>query len=54
MNKGELIKVAANKAGFTAKDMAAAYEAIFETVTEALKDGEKVQIVGLEARYEIR
>ena len=47
MNKGELIKVAATKAGFTAKDMAAAYEAIFETVTEALKDGEKVQIVGL-------
>ena len=47
MNKGELIKVAANKAGFTAKDMTAAYEAIFETVTEALKNGEKVQIVGL-------
>ena len=47
MNKGELIKVAANKAGFSAKDMAIAYDALIEAVTEALKAGEKVQIVGL-------
>ena len=47
MNKGELIKVAANKAGFSAKDMASAYDALIDSVTEALKNGEKVQIVGL-------
>ena len=47
MNKGELIKVAANKAGFSAKDMAIAYDALVDAVTEALKAGEKVQIVGL-------
>ena len=47
MNKGELIKVAANKAGFTVKQTAEVYEALLATVTEALKNGEKVQIVGL-------
>ena len=47
MNKGELIKVAANKAGFTVKQTTEVYEALLETVTEALKNGEKVQIVGL-------
>ena len=47
MNKGELIKAAANKAGFTVKQTTEVYEAILETVTEALKNGEKVQIVGL-------
>ena len=47
MNKGELIKVAANKAGFTVKQTTEVYEAIVESITEALKAGEKVQIVGL-------
>ena len=47
MNKGELIKAAANKAGFTVKQTTEVYEALFETITEALKNGEKVQIVGL-------
>ena len=46
MNKGELIKVMAEKAGFTNKDAATAYEAFVETVTEALKAGDKVQLVG--------
>lgn len=46
MNKGELIKVIAEKAGFTNKDAATAYEAFVETVTEALKAGDKVQLVG--------
>ncbi len=46
MNKGELIKVMAEKAGFSQKDAAAAYEAFIATVTEALKAGEKVQLVG--------
>ncbi|MBR2646727.1 MAG: HU family DNA-binding protein [Clostridia bacterium] len=46
MNKGELIKAMADKAGFTQKDAAAAYEAFVESVTEALKAGEKVQLIG--------
>ncbi len=46
MNKGELIKAMAEKAGFTNKDASTAYEAFVEVVTEALKAGEKVQLVG--------
>ena len=46
MNKGELIKAMAEKAGFTNKDAAIAYEAFVASVTEALKAGEKVQLVG--------
>ena len=46
MNKGELIKAMAEKAGFTQKDAALAYDAFIATVTEALKAGEKVQLVG--------
>ena len=46
MNKGELIKVMAEKAGFTNKDAATAYEAFIETVTEALQAGDKVQLAG--------
>ena len=46
MNKGELIKAMANKAGFTNKDAAAAYEAFVSVVTDALKAGDKVQLAG--------
>ncbi len=46
MNKGELIKAMADKAGFSQKDAAVAYEAFVCAVTEALKAGEKVQLVG--------
>ena len=46
MNKGELIKAMAEKAGFTNKDASIAYEAFVEVVTDALKAGEKVQLVG--------
>ena len=46
MNKGELIKAMAEKAGFSGKDAAAAYEAFVEVVTDTLKAGEKVQLVG--------
>ncbi len=46
MNKGELIKAMAEKAGFSQKDAAAAYDAFVCAVTEALKAGEKVQLVG--------
>ena len=46
MNKGELIKVMAEKVGFTQKDVAAVYEAFVETVTDAMRAGDKVQLVG--------
>ena len=46
MNKSELIKAVAEKAGFTNKDVAEVYEAIIETVTDTLKAGEKIQLVG--------
>ncbi|MBQ8375383.1 MAG: HU family DNA-binding protein [Clostridia bacterium] len=47
MNKSELIKAVAAKAGFTNKDAAIAYEALVDVVTEALKAGDKIQLVGL-------
>ena len=46
MNKGELNKAMADKAGFTNKDAAIAYDAFIATITEALKAGEKVYLVG--------
>ena len=46
MNKDELIKAMADKAGFTNKDAAIAYDAFIATITEALKAGEKVNLVG--------
>ena len=53
MNKGELIKAMAEKAGFTNKDAACAYDAFVEAVTDALKAGEKVQLVGF-GTFEVR
>lgn len=46
MNKGELIKAMAAKAGFSNKDAATAYEAFVDVITEALKAGDKVQLAG--------
>lgn len=46
MNKSELIKAIAEKAGFTQKEAALAYDALIGSVTDALKAGEKVQLVG--------
>ena len=46
MNKGELIKAVVQKTGFTAKDAGLAFDAVIESITEALKNGEKVQLVG--------
>jgi DNA-binding protein HU-beta len=46
MNKCEFIKAIAEKAGFTNKDATAAYDAFVATVTDSLKAGDKVQLVG--------
>ena len=46
MNKAELVSALAAKAGLTKKDADKALAAFVEVVTDALKAGEKVQIVG--------
>ena len=46
MNKAELINAAAEKAGLSKKDAEAVITAALDTITAALKDGDKVQLVG--------
>lgn len=46
MNKQQFIKAVADKANFTQKDAGIAFEAMAETIVEALKAGEKIQIAG--------
>lgn len=46
MNKAELINAVAEQAGLSKKDTEAAIAAALETITAALKDGDKVQLVG--------
>lgn len=46
MNKQQFIKAFADKAQFTQKDAGIAFEAMAETIAEALQAGEKIQIAG--------
>lgn len=46
MNRMELVSAIAEKAGMTKKDSEAALSATIETITNTLKKGEKVQLVG--------
>ena len=46
MNKTELIAAVAEKAGMSKKDSEKAVNAVFETITAALTEGDKVQLVG--------
>lgn len=46
MNKTELIAATAEKATLSKKDTEAAVNAIIDVITEALKKGDKVQLVG--------
>lgn len=46
MSKTELVAVMAEKAGLSKKDAEAALKAFTETVTEELKKGEKIALVG--------
>ena len=52
MNKTELINAVAAK-GFSKKDADAAVKAVFDSITEALKNGEKVQLIGF-GTFEVR
>ncbi|MCD7708942.1 MAG: HU family DNA-binding protein [Clostridiales bacterium] len=46
MNKTELVTAIAEKAAISKKDAEAAVKAFTEVVTEELKKGEKIQLVG--------
>ena len=46
MNKVELAAVVAAKTGLTKKDAEKAVTAVVEAITESLKKGDKVQLVG--------
>lgn len=46
LNKPDLVDRIAEKAELSKKDAAAALDAFLEAVTEALKDGDKVQLTG--------
>lgn len=46
MNKTQLIQVVAEKTELSKKDSEAAVNAVFSAIEEALKAGDKVQIIG--------
>ena len=46
MNKAELIQAVAAKSGLSKKDAEVALAAVIDSVTEALKAGDKVSLVG--------
>lgn len=52
-NKAELVDSVAKKTQLTKKDVSATVEALFETIQEALKAGEKVQVIGF-GNFEVR
>ncbi|MCR5610343.1 MAG: HU family DNA-binding protein [Clostridiales bacterium] len=53
MNKAQLINAVAAKTGLAKKDVDAAVNAAFDAIIEALKAGDKVQVVGF-GRFEVR
>ncbi len=53
MNKTELVAAVAEKTGMSKKDSEKAVNAAFDSITEALAAGEKVQLVGFGA-FEIK
>ena len=52
-NKAELVDRVAKKTQLTKKDVSATVEALFETIQEAFKAGEKVQVIGF-GNFEVR
>ena len=53
MNKAELIAAIAAKTGDTKKGAEASLNAFVDVITEALREGDKVQLVGL-GSFEVR
>jgi len=46
MNKKEFVEAYAEKTGFTKKDAETAINSVFETITDVLKSGESITLVG--------
>jgi DNA-binding protein HU-beta len=53
MNKTDLISTVTEKTNLTKKDASRAVESVFESITEALSRGDKVQLIGF-GNFEIR
>ncbi|MGY3716931.1 HU family DNA-binding protein [Sutcliffiella cohnii] len=53
MNKIELITKVQEESGLSKKDAGAAVDAVFDTITNALKAGENVQLIGF-GNFEVR
>ena len=53
MNKTELVAAVAEKSGLTKKDTEKVLNTFVETVTETLKGGDKVQLIGF-GTFEVR
>lgn len=53
MTKAELIAAVAEKTGMTKKDSEKALTAVIDSITDSLKNGEKVQLVGF-GTFEVR
>ena len=53
MNRTELVAAIAEKAGITKKDADVVLSATIDSITEALKAGDKVQLVGF-GTFEVR
>ena len=53
MNKGDLVGVVADSTGLSKKDAEKAVSAVFQGITDSLKKGEKLQLVGF-GTFEVR
>ncbi|HIV81462.1 MULTISPECIES: HU family DNA-binding protein [Bacillales] len=53
MNKTDLINAVSDKADLTKKESGAAVDAVFESIQDSLKKGEKVQLIGF-GNFEVR
>ncbi len=53
MNKSQLADVAANKSGLSKGDTSKALDAVLDSITEALRSGDKVSLTGF-GTFEVR
>jgi len=53
LNKTELIALVAEKTDLSKKDVTRVVDAVFEIITDALQNGDKVQLVGF-GNFEVR
>ncbi|HLR79982.1 MAG TPA: HU family DNA-binding protein [Bacillota bacterium] len=53
MNKSDLVTAVAEKSELSKKDAAKAVDAVLESITDSLQEGEKVQLIGF-GNFEVR